>query len=461
MYRIAILLTLTGAIFGLSSQANAQFVDYRIDDSWFTDFSDQTAGNFCNGKQNFNGSFTDPSRCPTIATSTNGNKLIFNYPGSGTGGLEFTNGNTIDYGEIAFTVNFPSNLTETFQTRISTQGGSFDLFVYDPTTEFFGLSGAFNSDDLPGNTGSTYTVNVQWQVVGNDTNVFLTIDGNSFNATFNNQVAEGVTWFHSTEPGSGSVSFSEMQYSPFSGGGGNVQPTGDFFINWLKPKYGTTTASNTVELEANFFNNTEYATTTRLQIDIVDALTGVLEESSFVLIPPNTSTNVFFNTDFTLATGSKIAIAEHVVASNDRTIIPPEEHFFSVINNTYQETTGLKSPQGSSGIGSGLSQIDCQTFDVGCQFQKAMTFLFTPSPNALNKFALLWREIGEIPPFSIFVTLQNIRENLDTQGITPAFNIPQIPFTTQIFDPLKTGVGAILWVIFGFYVYNRFKYLEI
>lgn len=457
IYRVTAFFAILVAFCASSGTVYAQFVDYRTDDSWFTNFDDQIVGNnFCDGKSNFNG-VGSIARCPTVATSTDGsNILLFDYASGGFGGLRFEN--LQSYGEYAFTAFIPADLQKNLLVRLvkGDSTGTDTIFNYSPDTQIADFNALFNSDGVPVTLGSNMVVNVQWQVVGSNTNLIVTINGVTRSATFNEEII-GLEVANNTEPG-GHFYFTEMQYSPFSGSG-VVDVGGDRFISWIKPEYGTTTASTTVSLEANFYNEAEYATTTRLQIDIVDALTGVLEDSSFVIVPAGFDVNSFFDVDFTLSTGSKIAIASHQVASTNEVLFTPKDLFFNVIENTYLEATGIESPE-RSGLGSDLSQIDCQTFDVGCQFQKAMTFLFLPTPDSLNKFALLWREIQQIPPFSIFATVQNIRSGIDDGNVTPAFTMPAIPFQNEIFAPLRTGVASVIWVLFGFAVYTRFKYLE-
>jgi hypothetical protein len=135
-----------------------------------------------------------------------------------------------------------------------------------------------------------------------------------------------------------------------------------------------------------------------------------------------------------------------------------DEVFFSVINNTYASSTGLLTPRDNP---SGLTQIDCGTFEIGCQFQKAITFLFVPSPTVLDKFKNLWQTIAEKKPFGyVTVTIRQL-QSLNESG-SQAFTLGTIPFMESFFIPFRTAISTILWALFAIYFYQRrLKHLDI
>lgn len=231
------------------------------------------------------------------------------------------------------------------------------------------------------------------------------------------------------------------------------------YININKPTpYGTTTATTTVDFDISYYYNGETGTTTRAEYKIYDAVSGSLEKNVFQLVPSGYDVNFFMQQTFDLATGSKKMIARYVIAGTDQDLIAPVETFFNVIDNSYYLATGMLSPQ-VSGLGSGLSQIDCDTFDVGCQFQKAIVFLFVPTPATLNKFTTLWNNLVVTVPFGyvnyIYQSFKQIKMG------EASFELPAIPFDTAIFTPIKNGISLMLWGIFAVFLYRRFRKIDI
>jgi len=232
---------------------------------------------------------------------------------------------------------------------------------------------------------------------------------------------------------------------------------GNFFIEIVEPKYATTTATSTVKLNAYFYYDTETATNTKAQIQIFDYLSNTLEYEYTQIVPAGFDVNFSLDVDTVLATGSKKMVARYVYAGSELSLIPQKESFFSVIENTYFAATGLESPTATA---QDLTQIDCNTFDVGCQFQKALTFLFIPPQTTLDKFGNLWQELKYLKPFG-YVT--QIFEQLGSvsAGAAGAYTIPQIPFIDTIFAPFRSGLSIMLWGIFAFVFYRRVKNIDI
>jgi hypothetical protein len=222
--------------------------------------------------------------------------------------------------------------------------------------------------------------------------------------------------------------------------------------------YGTTTSSTTVTTKVLFVNDALIATTTKAEYSIYNALTNELEYNSYIIVPANYDVSFLIENDVVLATGSKKIIGRYVVAGTDVDLIAPRESFFNVIDNSYYLATGLISPR-ESGIGSDLSQINCSTFDVGCQFQKAIAFLLVPTPETLNKFSSLGEDLKITIPFGYFTYLIEMRKQFDLT--TPIYTFPEIPFISAVFTPIRDVLALILWGIFSISMYNRLKKIEI
>jgi len=243
---------------------------------------------------------------------------------------------------------------------------------------------------------------------------------------------------------------------------GGETPTGTVpqqYVTIIRPEYGTTTASTTVTTEINFrtpFSIDFRPTTTRSYI-ITDAVTGEIEHAYSVTIPANSAESLNVDDILVLADGSKILTAGYMTTSG-AWYSEVAETFFNVATNTYLMATGLETPRSGSG---GQTQIDCTTFDVGCQFQKAMQFVFRPSPDSLDRFANIWTLIETKKPFG-YVTVTIAQLTGLNQEADPYFTMPTIPFMEAVFTPMKAGLGAILWGIFFILWYHkRLKHLVI
>jgi hypothetical protein len=223
-------------------------------------------------------------------------------------------------------------------------------------------------------------------------------------------------------------------------------------IEIINPTYGTTTASTTFSYEIRFKTpfSIDFRPTTTRTVVITDAITGNIDYISTTTIPALASENIILNRTATTTQGSKY-IRAYYSDQNGGIYSEIDEVFFNVATNTYYALTGLLSPRDNT---SDLSQIDCTLFDVGCQFQKAITFLFLPPQNSLDKWSNLWQTIAEKKPFGYFTVTINQLEQLDVSG-SSAFDLGTIPFMDAIFTPFRTLMETILWSIFAIYFYQR------
>lgn len=225
----------------------------------------------------------------------------------------------------------------------------------------------------------------------------------------------------------------------------------NFNIAIFDPDYGTTTPTTTVFLNAFFLYDGFVSTTTKAEILVYDYFTNDLEFTFSQFIPPDIDISFTLSTTTILQSGSKNMVARYVQASNNAPLMPQKEVFFSVVDNTYLAATGLNNPQSTAGE---LTQIDCDTFDVGCQFQKALTFLFVPSQNVLDRFTGLWQDLRTVPPFGYAFISFDYLNGLDSLAIG-AYSFPDVPFKTAIFDPINDALGFLLWGVFAFAFYNN------
>lgn len=223
-------------------------------------------------------------------------------------------------------------------------------------------------------------------------------------------------------------------------------------IEILNPTYGTTTVSNTVTFQIKYKTpfSIDFRPTTTRHFEIVDAVNGDVEFEYDVLLEANSAENLTISTSTTLTSGSKYVRAMYLDMSGNN-YSEVDEVFFNVATNTYFIATGLDNPRSDP---SDLTQIDCSTFDVGCQFQKAITYLFVPPQNTLDKFSNLWQTIAEKKPFGYVTVTINQLSQLNTSGAS-AFNLGTLPFMDSVFTPFRTLLAGILWGVFAVYFYQR------
>lgn len=222
-------------------------------------------------------------------------------------------------------------------------------------------------------------------------------------------------------------------------------------VQIIQPEYGSTTATTTFDIQIRWHTafSLDFRPTTTETYQIYDAVTGELEQTSRRVVAPNVSYTVTRDYIATTSPGSKFLRASFY---DEAGLIPysnVDEVFFNVATNTYFAATGLLSPRDATSA-SEFSQIDCSLFDVGCQFQKVIVYLFYPKKGSLDRFSSVWQSISDKKPFGyIFVTIGEL-ESLTATG-TPAFTMPTVPFMDAIFTPLKLGIETLLWGIFAIY----------
>ena len=147
-----------------------------------------------------------------------------------------------------------------------------------------------------------------------------------------------------------------------------------------------------------------------------------------------------------------------------------DNHYFHVVENSYQTLTGFSNPTVQN---SDLSQIDCSTFEVGCQMQKAMSFLFKPSFASLNQFSQFNTLLETKKPFGYFLLAKNKLTDLQIQeaGMTDfTINAGVLgELTLMDWDEAVNQFGSYpkdfanqlmtysAWFGLIFYMYNRMK----
>ncbi len=242
-----------------------------------------------------------------------------------------------------------------------------------------------------------------------------------------------------------------------------VNPSNNNRINTITAPlpYGTTTATTTFDIKISFYSvaGFDYLTLPPQSFgwELYDAVSGELEKQYTQNVSEGTAFTLSYSTTTIAIEGSKILKSFIRNTDTGLDIVPIDETFFNVATNTYLIATGLNSPAENP---SGLTQINCDTFDIGCQFQKAIVYLFVPPQNVLDRFTNVWSRLSSVKPFGYLTAgLDALRGINNTSGI--AYTMPTIPFVDDIFNPLNNGISVLLWGVFAFVFYKRIKQIDI
>lgn len=102
----------------------------------------------------------------------------------------------------------------------------------------------------------------------------------------------------------------------------------------------------------------------------------------------------------------------------------------------------------------------CSLTNISACINNALIYLFVPSGDALDEYINLGDRLDTVKPFGYFTQALEAIGTVSTT--TSAYTMPEIPFQTAIFDPLRDGMSVMLWGIFAFVFYNkRLKNIDI
>lgn len=122
-------------------------------------------------------------------------------------------------------------------------------------------------------------------------------------------------------------------------------------------------------------------------------------------------------------------------------------HFELIGNGQYTQTTPPET---------------CDTTDVFCFLRNALRWAVEIDTSVFNKFTLLKDELAQKPPFGYITSLFTEINSLNNNPANEIFVLQQVtPITEQIFSPLRTGLAWLLWFVFAFALFHRFKDINI
>lgn len=242
----------------------------------------------------------------------------------------------------------------------------------------------------------------------------------------------------------------------------------DKIADVLTPTYNAI-LGNSVDVNVSFVvpASFDYIPAFTTRIEIRDAVTDVVEYSYQNEFEANSAVTYTYSETVDLSDGSKI-ITAFILDENNQLISEIDEVFFNVNVNTYQQTTGLQNPLQSS---ASLSQEDCTLYDVGCQFQRALIFLFKPTEAGFSSLKQLGTNIQSRVPFSYYYnakqkledidagngTLSNVTVSAGILGNVTLFNSAEASagFGGQQISNFSVYINYALWFFFLIWVYRR------
>jgi len=103
-------------------------------------------------------------------------------------------------------------------------------------------------------------------------------------------------------------------------------------------------------------------------------------------------------------------------------------------------------------------------FSISECFSDLLDYLFTPTEESLTAFTDIKDDLSTKAPFGYVTLLIDQIGDLSTTTASSSwpFHIVLPTFlVTYIFDPLKIGLGAILWFVALVWLYNRIKHIQL
>jgi hypothetical protein len=132
-------------------------------------------------------------------------------------------------------------------------------------------------------------------------------------------------------------------------------------------------------------------------------------------------------------------------------------------NDFTVDITGNPVPPPVSGV-PGCESASSITEVAVCAFstsmQQLLTLFFGVEPGILDGFVHLSNDIKNKPPIGYLTAIISDFGSLDGSGSgSYTLSIPT-ELQTAIFDPLKTGIAIILWLVFGVWLLNRIRHFN-
>lgn len=261
-----------------------------------------------------------------------------------------------------------------------------------------------------------------------------------------------------------------------SGGTYTPPPANGVAFNAILPVSGTTTTSTSVEFKAQY-----YVASTTIEAQSGHGGFGLSSTPYYINLTRQdiASSSQYFigygagndawntlDTTITLPASSTWEVSWTSVdsASPWPTYQQSNYYFFSVLSNASLSGLGIAGldqiPLLSSASTTAIAPAPCGITDISGCFQNALVYLFYPSTASISQYATLWTTVENKPPFGYVLAVQNAVGGFTTSG-TETFDFGTLPFVSTIFNPIRTGIAALLWLVFIVAFYHRLSTLDI
>lgn len=227
------------------------------------------------------------------------------------------------------------------------------------------------------------------------------------------------------------------------------------FISFNSPTDNQIVASTSVDFSVSYYYNDSTDDFSYFDIEIQDLsqnytfsstlnhpiLTGQnTKEYNFILEP-----NVYYHWR---------AVMSSATTSQ---YFPSDYHDFYTLSNPLLAQIGASTTALLWQIATSTCSITNLT---GC-FQNALIYAFVPSQDSFTNLINLKNQVITKAPFGYFALVKDAMNTLSASA-TPSFTLATSSAIVQnIFNPLKTGISAVLWIAWGVWLIKTFSLFAI
>jgi hypothetical protein len=248
-------------------------------------------------------------------------------------------------------------------------------------------------------------------------------------------------------------------------------------ITSISPQDGSTTASTAVNVTIGYDLTAADAAAgiDELAVLINNFITGA--PGSPILVPVVAGSAQTYSTTTTLVSGQAYTIAAVLQSDQlDASGIPVSNQFYgsvSACNATAGAAQCLfavsSNPLGAAlGVNSlnpvdlfGYATSTCDALHLSGCIQNTLLFLFYPSPNALAQYNNAGNQIAHRAPMGDFLAIKSDVSNFSATGTASFTLATDYPITQYIFNPLVTALAGIIFALFGFWMFERLRHIQI
>jgi hypothetical protein len=231
------------------------------------------------------------------------------------------------------------------------------------------------------------------------------------------------------------------------------------YIISISPAYGSTTATTTVELSITYRNDGQYNSVGFSIANYDPDGFGLLVTTTTPMTTGTTTVNFgnfelvqgYWTGSFSMVSDTAGTISQPIyfLASSSRTL------------DAWYEKISASSTADIQSYCAGKSGIDAILCKIPDAIIAGVSFLFKPSDTTFDRFKSLKTSIEKKPPFGYISVSLDVVNGL-TASSTGIFSLQQEGnITATIFDPIKNGIGMILYVFWAFVMFHRVRHIDI